>query len=171
MSDAYNEKTDKMLSDLHNFLLNRSVESNRISLADFAKFMPLFSEKKDSEDMNDLTVEFTQRFDIYENITIVDNDDKEIITLPRIFVPVRSISEKFDSVVGEFHSNSKTEIPKYIADSTEKMLRALVASQASSKKDYAKIIMAYNADFKRLMSKQTPQEADEDLEDDELDWS
>jgi hypothetical protein len=145
-----NDRVLDKISVLHDELKKMSKNNNRVTVEKFSKFIPLF--RKDSNELpadtiSDLTIEFTSTFDIYEHIYITDDEDNVLMVIPRIFLPVKDISEKFDNVVADFHSNSKSTIPKYVSEATSNLLNVLVASQGENKHQYAETILRYTKEY------------------------
>jgi len=129
---------------------------NKISVLEFKEFEILFKkfpegESPDPDLIANLTRKFQERFDLYENIEIYDPDNKaNVLILPRIFMPIKDISEENITAVQKFAKDGVSEIPKYAAAATKGILEAILSSQASSEEEYLEKIKEFRNEYKNI---------------------
>ena len=141
--DTQKKQTDKIvemedMTKLFEALQKNEAKPNIITLAEFAKFEPLF--RRDNTLSGDQIVELSKAyfrtFDPYREIKIVTShaDQTVRVTLPALFTPYRAMDNtKQNSAIAAanqklFHSN----VPRYSAEAFGRMILALRESQLSN---------------------------------------
>ncbi len=174
----------KQLDKMNDLLGMLDVAKNKVSIAEFGEYLPLFSNSHMPEDQaTTLASKFIRRFNPYENIHVTsDVDDKEIVTLPRLFTKVNAIDPKLEPLVSRFSRDANSEIPKYAAEATRGLMTAIKLTHENDEykgyiseisEDYSKINEEWdtrNSNEEEVEEKDTPQVDKEAVDGDILSW-
>lgn len=168
------------MSDFDPRLLLSGIEElskigNRVSELEFRKYIPLYS-KKDFPNMTlseitQLSNEFYVRFDVYEDIVIVNAKDEVIRTHPPMFNKLPSISKDYVKEVARFSRDIYSELPKFRSMAANGLVMSLI--KTCDNDEYLKELNERSAHFKELSENPTavtisaPKE--EDVEEDDTD--
>ena len=142
------------INNLFNILKNIESKPNIFTLAEFKEFEPIFRKYDEisDEDLKELTKKFKRAVDFYKEIVIVKSksDRTIVVTLPPIFVPVRSLSStETNRILVDINSKlGMSGIPKYSSEAFGRMATSLLIEQNFNKN----VVMEYREKYKEIMN-------------------
>jgi hypothetical protein len=158
--ERYNKKFNNMLDELKEI----SKSNNTFTINEFKKYEILFQKsdyfeldmndpedkkrlEKIEEEITELTNDFSQRVDVYEEINIIDSTGKTVLTIPPIFYNTKPLPPEHDELVDINVKMSGHDVPKYRDEAFIKMMNAWNEHQATD--ENLKDILAARKKFKQ----------------------
>lgn len=134
-------------------------KKSTMTLREFLPFIDLYRRSEDMRDIlsnqerYELSLAFSEKVSLYNELKIVDDDGNELFTLPKVLNTINSIA--FDD---EFNKPMSVLLrpmasPKHSAEATKRILDLLVASQGKNKEEYINKIKNEKNRFAELVEK------------------
>lgn len=149
-----NPINDENTTALFNVLKAKEATPNIIPLDQFRQFEVLFRQKSltslNENQVKTLTERYLKLVDVYKSTHIIKSlqDPIILLTLPAIFVPVRSFDHtpQNSALVATNQAMAHNTVPKYQADAFGAMFVQFQHEQLKNKK----VIQEYSADYAKL---------------------
>ena len=160
----------EQITKMHDVITQLDEAKNKVTITEFGEYLPLF--KKDSnlnaKEAKTLSTKFIRRFNPYENIEVLDPNGDIMLTLPRVFTKVKSISPDHVKAAEKFAADASSDVPKYASEATHGLMAAI--SDTHHDKEYVEYVKRISKDYKELTERfENQQNPSEEIPDDEID--
>jgi len=123
----------RSINDLATALEDIEREQNRVYVDEFNIYRELFlnstQNNMERKEIQLLSTRFIKRFNPYRPIEVLGMDGTLMFKVPQLFVPMKTIDNKYLAAVDKFRSDGVSEIPRYSAEATQGLLSAIIHSQ------------------------------------------
>lgn len=154
--NAAQQNTINLVKRLNDELDDLDRKRNIININEFQLFIPLFnktlSANLDKDAIEALSKRFSIRFNLYDEIKVIDNDNQVLFIIPKLLLKMESVNKDNIHLVESFRNNSNSDIPKYIAEGMADLMTALNNSQIDENKSYTEFIKEETSRYDTLVN-------------------